>query len=154
MLATRHRIKWIVAAVALLALIVGGAYVLWVSRPLERQVLSAQHIEFIGEAIAADGGSHAFFFRLSYGRPMALLVRHRLAGFGANPEFQEIWLDRSNAFITHIEIQPGSELERKLVGLLRTATPKTSAAETFMTPPRPERLAWVIERIQDRKTKW
>jgi hypothetical protein len=71
-----------------------------------------------------------------------------------NPDFQEIWLDRHGGFNPHIDVPPGSELESKLVVLLRTATVRTNVAERFSAPPRAERLRWVIERIRDRKTKW
>jgi len=150
------RAKWVIAVLTVMVLLLVAAFIRQTTRPLEQQILAAKHIEFMGEAFAADGGSFAFFFRLPDHQPLALLVRNRLEGMG-NPDFQEIWLDHNLIFTSHIDLEPGSELESKLIALLRAATVNANTSERFSFPPqspRPERLSWVIERIQDRKTKW
>ena len=147
------RTKWIFIVLILVVAVLVIAFIRQATKPLEQQVLAANKIEFIGEDFPADGGSFAFFFRLPYRQPMALLVRNRQERMG-NPDFQEIWLDGHGGFNPHVDVQPGSELESKLVALLRTATLRTNAADRYSAPPRAERLIWVIERIQDRETKW
>ena len=123
-------------------------------RPLDQQVLSANHLEYIAEAFPADGGSRMFLFYMQppEHRQLALLVRHR--NF-TNADFQEIWLDRNPGFGTHTDVQPGSALEVKLIQLLQTATINTNADLQFIThPPSLDHLKWVTKRIQDRKSKW
>jgi len=124
-------------------------------KPLDQQVLAADGIEFLGQDFPADGGSRGFFFRLPHGQPMVLLVRHRDARKGGNPEFQEIWLDRIGGFETYVDVRPSSPLETKLVTLLQVATvrPNTRFSEP-PNAPNAEQLKWVVDRIQDRKSKW
>ncbi len=128
-------------------------------QPLEQQVLSANQLEYISEDFPPDGGSHVFFFYMQPPRHqlLALLVRQRNPAFGGNPDFQEIWLDRTGGFGTYTDVRPGSALESKVIQLLSTASLRTNANETFVDPANPpnlERLKWVIERIKDRKSKW
>ena len=128
-------------------------YVYFNTRPLEQQIMAADSMEFIGELPMPDGGSELFYFRLPHHQSFEMLIRHRRADFGANPDFQEIWLDRSG-MNSHIDLQVGSELEKKLIILLRIAKCNTSAGPKYLTAPSSERLKWALERIQDRKAPW
>ena len=149
-----RQIRWAAIGIVALVLIAGGFVIYDRSRPLEEQIRSAMHLTFIGEEPVLDGGSYTFFFELPRHRPMALKVRHRRADLGGNAEFQEIWLDRTGGMNPHLDLQPGSELESKIITLLGSATCKTNSGRHFTTPPRRERLQWVVERIRDRKTTW
>jgi hypothetical protein len=148
------RTKWVLAITAVAVLAAIAWRFLAGAKPVDQSLLAADHVDFIGELPVPDGGSITFFFLLPHSQPMALLVRHRDPRFGANPEFQEIWLDRYGGFNPHIDVSPATPLESKLVGLLLSATIKTNAGEHGWEPPNPERLKWIIQRIQDRKSPW
>ena len=145
-------LQWLLAVVAILA--IGGFVIYDRSRTLEEQIHSASSVTFIGEAPVTDGGSYTFFFLLPRRHQMALKVRHRRPDMGGNANFQEIWLDSSGGMNPHLDLQPGSQLESKILTLLESATCKANAREDFMTPPTQERLRWVVERIRDRKSVW
>lgn len=122
---------------------------------LTKEVLSAQHLEFVGEMPIPDGGSLVFHFLLPHRRGLAIQVLHRHDFLGGNPKFQEIRLDRSGAMKAYIDLRPGSELETKLLSLLETATCDNKGRPAYgWQLPTPERLKWLRERIRDRTSKW
>jgi hypothetical protein len=151
------RMKWaariVVAVAAPLALLAW----LRLAMPLERYVLSAKHIEYIGFSSYWDGGSRSFAFKLPGCRSMVVFVPHRNPELGGNPDFQEIYLGPNDEAKRQVRVEPGSALETRLLTLLRTATAKTNAATSLTNwpwAPTTKDLKWLAERIQDRKSKW
>jgi hypothetical protein len=126
-------------------------------KPLDRQILSASHIEYYGKCALWDGGSRFFEFRLPYWHSMVVFVSHRNADFGGNRDYQEIRLGPSEKSMRDLTLEPGSVLETKLVALLRTAKVKSGRGRNLSNrvwAPTPDDLKWIIERIQDRKSAW
>jgi len=146
--------KIAVASLAGTALVCSAALLAIARLPLDRRILAATQIEYLGEDFPLDGGSRDLFFRLKNGGGMVLQVCHRDPRFGGNPDFQEIWVSADARFKTYIPVAPGSALERKIVSLLGSATCASKPEASLREPPRPEALRWAIERIEDRKTKW
>jgi hypothetical protein len=97
--------------------------------------------------------ARAFFFHLP-GKQylMLLLVHRRPKEEGGNPDFQEIRVVGYRG--TKTEVAAESPLERKLIELLRAASINTNDAPRYSEPPKPERLLWIVQRMQDRKSKW
>jgi len=147
-----NRLKWVFVVLCILASLLAIAFAWQARKPLPEKIFAAQGVEFVGVGHIADGGSTVLHFRLPYSQYMALLVRNRVKGFG-NPDFQEIWLSSNGRFNRHIDVQPGSELERKLVALLHRAKINTNVTDQFSPTPTAETLKWAIECIQDRKVE-
>jgi len=123
------------------------------ARPLtEREILAADKVEFERESPLTDGGSFGFFFRLPHNRWLEITVVHRHPDYGGNTEFQQILLYRFPGPDPYMQLQPGSALEKQLLGLLQAASISTNTPDP--TRPTPERLQWLITRITDRKTIW
>jgi len=122
-------------------------------KPVEQQVMEADRLEFIGEDFPSDGGSRAFFFHMPGKQYLMLLVVHRgSVKDRGNPDFQEIRIHGYQRKLTNVVA--GSALEEKLVALLRTATINTNEGRHYSARPKPERLTWIIERMEDRKSTW
>ena len=122
-------------------------------RPTDQQTFLADRIEFLGEYLPGDGVSYVFCFRLPCGSHMTVSALHRTDKFeGEHPEPQGIWLEQKGARPT--QLQPGTAVETKLVILLRHAKMRTDVSEQHDSPPRPARLEWLIERIEDRESAW
>jgi hypothetical protein len=149
-----RRTKWTLAVAAVVVLAVTAFAFSRRTKPVEQQVMEAKRLELIGEGFPADGGSRAFFFHMPGKRYLMVLVLHRgSVEDGGNPDFQEI---RISGYRSRREkvVPAESPLEQKLVALSRTATINANEGRHYSTRPRPESLQWIIERIQDRKSKW
>jgi hypothetical protein len=83
---------------------------------------------------------------------MLLVVHRRPKEEGGNPDFQEIRVTGYRG--SRAEVPAESPLERKLIELLRTAVIKTNDVPKYSESPKPERLLWIVQRIQDRRSKW
>jgi hypothetical protein len=150
-----RRITWTLAIAAVGVLAAGVTFSVGELRPVEQQVMAAERLEFIGEDFLADGGSHAFFFHLTHKRLLMLQVVHRSAVHpGGRPDFQQIRIRGYGAARNAVDVRAESPLEQKLIALLRTATINTNEGQTYSEPAKPERLLWIIERMQDRTSKW
>jgi hypothetical protein len=123
------------------------------SKPIDQQIMAADRLEFFGEGFPSDGGSRAFSFYLPRKQYLVLLVVHRgPKAEGGKPDFQEIRVQGYRG--TRAEVPSGSPLENKLIALLRTAAINTNEGQRYSAPPKPERLLWIVERMQDRKSTW
>ena len=125
--------------------------------PFERYLLAIKHVELTGWSSYWDGGSRSFAFNLPGWRSMIVLVPHRNAALGGNPDFQEIWLGPNKAAMRQVCLRPGSALEAHLLTLLRAASVKENR-ETSLTnwpwAPSLGDLRWLAARIEDRRSKW
>ena len=122
-------------------------------KPVEQQVMEAKTLEFIGEDFPLDGGSRAFFFHMPGKQYLMLLVLHRgPVRDGGNPDFQEIRIHGYQRKLTNVVA--GSALEQKLISLVRTARINTNEGRQYSARPKPERLTWIIERMEDRESTW
>jgi hypothetical protein len=123
------------------------------AKPIDEQIMVADKLEFIGEDFPLDGGSRAFFFHLPRKQYLMLLVVHRRAKEdGGNPDFQEIRVTGYRG--SRADVPAESPLETKLIELLRTAVIKTNDVPKYSEPPKPERLLWIVQRMQNRRSKW
>jgi hypothetical protein len=94
---------------------------------------------------------------LPYGHSTQVFVHHRNPVFDGNPDFQEIRLQPNAATNVRMPLEPGSALEAKLVTLLQTARVKANedgSLSNQVWAPHASDLKWLVERIQDRKSKW
>lgn len=151
------RIKWAGSGVVGFAAVFALFVVLWLAMPFERCVLLVKHIELTGWSSYWDGGSRSFTFSLAGWRSMIVFVPQRNAGFGGNPDFQEIWLGPNEAAMRQVCLKPGSALETHLLTLLRTASVKESQEANptnWPWTPTPKDLKWLAARIEDRSSKW
>lgn len=110
------------------------------------------HLEFVGEHMVNDGGSHIFDFRAGTYGWIGVMVRHRSAEFGASSGFQEIRLWRREQEYLVLEAQ--SQSEQHLLRLLGSASINTNRWSGTPSRPSDERLRWLINRIQNRKSQW
>jgi len=148
-----RRIKWTLVIAVVVVLAVSATAFSRRSKPVEEQVMAAERLEFIGEDFPADGGSRAFFFHLPRKQYLMLLVVHRgPVNQGGNPDLQEIRIHGYRAR-REVNVPAESPLEQKLISLLRTAGINTNEGRSYSAPPTPERLLWIIERMQNRNSK-
>jgi hypothetical protein len=150
---TSRAASWTLVCVCLIALLGIGILFTRRAKPIEQQIMAADRLEFVGEGFPLDGGSRAFSFYLPRKQYLTLLVVHRgPKAEGGNPDFQEIRVLGYRG--TRAEIASGSPLENKLIALLRTAVINTNDGQRYSAPLKPERLLWIVERMQDRKSTW
>jgi hypothetical protein len=151
----RTSTKWIVL---LIVWLLASAALVWIgtirrsSLPIETVLAKTDHVEFRGESIINDGGSRWFDFRARGYGWFAVKVRHRSPD-GGRPDFQEILLLRRAR--DYFALEPRSSSEQQFLRLLQSATIKTNHLEPDdPARPTPERLQWLVQRIQDRKSTW
>jgi hypothetical protein len=121
---------------------------------VDRQILRAKSLDFVGEAYPPDGGSRVFLFELPRHRFFAVMVRHRHPALGGNAAFQEIWVGQNPGFRSHFDLIPGSLVEAKLLKLLRTARCHDVSFGFITRPPQTNALVWLDQRIRDRASTW
>lgn len=154
-MSSRTKAAIAVAAIALSA--VGIFFVHQLRKPFLQQLSTARYVELIRKGSIWDGGSRYFVLRLPYWHTAVVFVPHRNPGLGGNPGFQEVWIRPDEYSRDGFQLEAGSELEAHVVSLLRTAAvaaPRPGSPEDRVWEPTPDDLKWLVERIQNRRSKW
>lgn len=120
---------------------------------LKRSILDATRLTYTGRSYVADGGSIQFDFQTDGGSRISLSVQHPMKGEVGLLHPQVILV--SGSAHGGLELAGGSDLERKLLSLLENSRfPDKVAKDAGSESPTKASLAWLIDRIRNRRQEW